>query len=620
MKKLFLTGLFSLPLILFSQPLIDWAGCYGSFYGDQSNAIAPTPEGGTIAAGYATGNDGDVSGMHLWFGSPFYDGWVVKTSATGEILWQRCYGGSQYENFEAINVVPGNGYILCGESATLDDGDVTGHHGGISYDAWIVKINEDGNIEWQKSLGGTDDEYAADIKPTLDGGYIVSCRSQSDDGDLTSHYGTSTYFDLWVVKLDSIGNIVWTKVLGGTKDEYAGKISVNADGSFTVVGNSESKNYDVTDHHGPNTIGDQWVVKLSNTGEITWTKSLGTSDYHEVAYDIIQTEDSGFMIEGIIEKYDDTLLTPGTHGAVDYYITKLDGDGVEIWHQYYGSTGTDWGRCIAQSPDHNYMIGGSVNEAGGQVTGTFHASADIWLLKIDETGNIIWNACYGGSAYDECHAINFAADGSILLAGDATSTDGDVTGLHGDMNYDYWILKLEAECLLPVAGFTYSDTDSIYSFNADSSNANEWNWDFGDGSFSSEENPVHEYSDTGLFHVCLVEVNICGSDSICNDIYYSMPADTTNDTTTTLIQNDIENLLFTLFPNPVSGNSFSILFTEPGNYEIIITDIRGNIFQRAQFTGNSKDFIIQTTDLPNGIYFVQVQTDFRRQTLKLIVI
>lgn len=133
----------------FTQPAIDWAHCYGSSFFDQASSIAPTPDGGTISAGYVLGNDGDVSGMHLQFGDEFYDGWIVKTSPTGDILWQRCYGGTQYENFECITAIPGNGYIACGESQSMDDGDVTGHHGGLFYDAWVVKIDEDGNIEWQ---------------------------------------------------------------------------------------------------------------------------------------------------------------------------------------------------------------------------------------------------------------------------------------------------------------------------------------------------------------------------------------------------------------------------------------------------------------------------------------
>ena len=146
---------------------------------DDAMSIAPASDGGYIVAGYSESNDGDINGNH---GDKDY--WIVKLNSSGNLQWQKSLGGSYDDWANSIAPTPDGGYIVAGQSAS-NDGDITGHHG--YWDYWIVKLDASGNLQWQKSLGGSSSEYAYSIAPTPDGGYIVAGSSYSNDGDAVSY-------------------------------------------------------------------------------------------------------------------------------------------------------------------------------------------------------------------------------------------------------------------------------------------------------------------------------------------------------------------------------------------------------------------------------------------------
>jgi len=174
------------------------------------------------------------------------------------IQWQNSLGGTGDDYAFSIQQTNNSGYIVSGCSIS-NDGDVTGSHGNNDY--WVVKLDLSGNIQWQKSLGGTGDDNAFSIQQTNDGSYIVAGNSSSNDGDVTGNHG---YPDYWVVKLDSSGNLQWQKSLGGSLYDLATSIQQTNDGGYIVSGFSQSNDGDVTGHHG-NSCPDAWVVKLSKT-------------------------------------------------------------------------------------------------------------------------------------------------------------------------------------------------------------------------------------------------------------------------------------------------------------------------------------------------------------------
>jgi hypothetical protein len=188
------------------------------------------------------------------------DIWVVKLSNNGTIQWQKCLGASNFETTNSnISQTSDGGYILAGItfSNIWNNGDVIGHHGGG--DIWVVKLNNTGAIQWQKCLGGIDSEgFESDISQTSDGGYIVAGSTSSSDGDVS---GNHPFGDFWVVKLSNTGTIQWQKYLGGSEGEYqTTKISQTSDGGFIFAGVTTSNDGDVSGNHGGEDI---WVVKLS---------------------------------------------------------------------------------------------------------------------------------------------------------------------------------------------------------------------------------------------------------------------------------------------------------------------------------------------------------------------
>ncbi len=230
---------------------IEWQKCLGGT-GSELNlaaSIQQTSDGGFIMTGYTSSNDGDVSGNH-----GDYDCWVVKLSSSGNIEWQKCFGGTDSDGAWSIQQTSDGGFIVAGETSS-NDGDVSGNHG--DYDCWVVKLSSSGNIEWQKCLGGTGKDRARSVQQTSDGGFVMAGATYSNDGDVSGNHGG---YDFWVVKLNSLGNIEWQKCLGGTDGEYVHSIRQTSDGGFIVAGNTSSNDGNVSGNHGD---FDYWVVKLS---------------------------------------------------------------------------------------------------------------------------------------------------------------------------------------------------------------------------------------------------------------------------------------------------------------------------------------------------------------------
>jgi len=179
--------------------------------------------------------------------------WSFTTIQSPGIEWQRALGGSNLDTTYSIQQTSDGGYIVAGYTES-NDGDVSGNHG--YYDFWVVKLDGNGNIQWQKCLGGSTHDAPFSIQQTSDGGYIVAGCTYSNDGDVSGNHGKD---DFWVVKLDSDGNIQWQKALGGSSNDWAHSVQQTSDGGYIVAGDTYSNDGDVSGYHRD---GDFWVVKL----------------------------------------------------------------------------------------------------------------------------------------------------------------------------------------------------------------------------------------------------------------------------------------------------------------------------------------------------------------------
>jgi len=440
----------------FAQPDIVWQKSLGGSDGDWARFIQQTSDGGFIVAGYSKSNDGDVSGNH---GGVDY--WVVKVNSAGDIVWQKFLGGSSDDYANSVQQTADSGFIVAGYSKS-NDGDVSGHHGSTDYyDYWVVKLDSSGDIEWQKSLGGSDWDWAYSIDQTADGGFIVAGYSKSNDGDVSGNHGS---YDYWVVKLNSAGDIEWQKSLGGSSSDWAHSIQQTSDGGFIVAGYSKSNDGDVSGHHGsthPDSLTyDYWVVKLNSAGDIVWQKSLGGSS-SDLTHSIQQTSDGGFIVAGYSKSNDGDVS--GHHGSThpdsltyDYWVVKLDSVGEIVWQKSLGGSDWDWAFSIDQTADGGFIVAGSSKSNDGDVSG-HHGSThpdsltyDYWVVKLNSVGEIVWQKSLGGSDEDHARSIQQTADGGFIVVGFSESNDGDVSGNHGSthpdsLTYDYWVVKLSPD-------------------------------------------------------------------------------------------------------------------------------------------------------------------------------
>jgi hypothetical protein len=419
-----------------NSPIEKLLGGSGS---DMAYSIQKTTEGGYIVAGLSSSSvNGDVTGTNHGIN----DYWIIKLDAGGNITWNKLLGGNDDDQAYSIQQTTDGGYIVAGKSKSSANGDVTGiNHGGEDY--WIVKLDAGGNVTWNKLLGGSSVDIPYSIQQTTDGGYIVAGYSfSSANGDVTgANHGVT---DSWIVKLDAGGNITWNKLLGGNGEEVAYSIRQTTDGGYIAAGYSASSaNGDVTGtNHGGN---DYWIVKLNAAGNITWNKSLGgTSD--EKATAIQQTTDGGYIVAGYSSSSANGNVTEVTHGGYDYWIVKLDASGNITWNKLLGGGANyDLANSIQQTAGGGYFVAGySQSSASGNVTEVTHGGYDYWIVKLDASGNILWNRLLGGSGPDYTNSIQRTADGGCIIAGYSySSANGDVSGgNHG--NQDCWIVKLDA--------------------------------------------------------------------------------------------------------------------------------------------------------------------------------
>lgn len=367
---------------------IQWQRSLGGSGNDNGTNLLTTSGGGYITAGRTTSSDGDITGWHqgtTYYGAVTSDIWVVKVSDTGTILWQKCLGGSGDESTtDGFDQTSDGGYIIAG-STNSTDGDVSGWHTGNSApnlpssDAWIVKLNSSGNIDWQKCIGGTNDDYATAIHQTSDGGYIVAGSTSSNDGDVTGLRGG---IDFWIVKLDNGGNIVWQQVLGGSGNDNALTVHQTSDGGYIAAGATRSADGDATDTHG---ASDAWIVKLDGAGNVIWHKCYGgTGD--DAFGSIHETADSGYIAGGNTKSADGDVS--GNHGGQDGWLLRTDHAGSMLWQQCYGGSATDG---IAVIPDgSSYLLQGSTGSDDGDVSGWHYGvysgtsthTSDAWIAGL----------------------------------------------------------------------------------------------------------------------------------------------------------------------------------------------------------------------------------------------
>ncbi|WP_298556599.1 hypothetical protein [uncultured Algibacter sp.] len=360
---------------------------------------------------------------------------------TIKVDFVKSFGGTKNESAKAVIKTSDGGYAILGYTQSIDI-DIT-NKSNDSFDYWLLKFNQNDALEWQKTFGGTDDDRGNDIIQTHDGGYAIIGFSKSSDGHVTENNGAHDY---WVSKLDASGTISWEKNYGFLGADIGNSIIQTHDGGFLLTGvldvsasNGEgnSKNTKSKSSRIQHAGGDYWAIKINATGEIAWRRYYGGS-FTDTPYDVIQTEDKGYLIVGSSDSADVDINN--NKGTYDFWVVKISEAGTLVWEQSFGGSQTDEARAIVKSNDGNYIIVGDTRSNDFDVS-TNKGAADLWVIKISPTGNLIWEKTFGGSSFDVARSISKTQDNDFIISGNSRSLDGNLTNNNGQN--DAWVIKVD---------------------------------------------------------------------------------------------------------------------------------------------------------------------------------
>jgi len=362
------------------QPQVEWIKNYGSSGREKGYSMCQTTDGGYIIAG----NSGSK-------GAGNQDIWLFKTDSSGNLIWDKTYGGSQFDYSYSICPASDSGYILVGRTNSYGSGD---------YDLYILKVDENGNLEWGKTIGGPYFDCGYSICEANNGGYLICGRTNK------SSTGNS---DGLLIRIDSNGEQVWMKTLGGASDDILKSVHPTPDGGYILVGSTRS--YGVGGF-------DMWLVKVDIEGNEEWQQTFGgiAEDYGE---SVIPSLNDGYILTG-------STNSSGI-GNFDIWLVKTDTVGNIEWDKTFGSINHDSGKSICQVLDGGYIITGSTSS-------TDVSDSNAYLLRLDVNGNLEWEKTFGGTDWDEGEKVIIDKNGDYIITGETAS--------HGDGSVNAWLIKV----------------------------------------------------------------------------------------------------------------------------------------------------------------------------------
>lgn len=448
---------------VFAQPniQIEWQRTIGGDNADKVTNIFQTPDGGYILGGVSgSGISGEKTDTSRGGG----DYWILKVDDTCAIEWQKTIGGGGGERSVSVAFTSDGGYILGGVSNSGISGEKTDTCRG-QYDYWIVKLDASGSVQWQKTYGGADNgpgmvlftgtDNLSKIIQTSDGGYMAGGYSNSGiSGDKvdSNRSGPESFFnDYWVVKMDTLGNIEWQKTIGGNEEDRLYDLIQTNDGGYLLGGYSNEWSLSGEKTAASYGGSDYWIVKLDASGNILWDKTHG-GDEDDALWSLAQVSDGGYIMAGQSFSGATGNKADTSRGNSDYWVVKTDANGVMEWNRTYGSDGYDMCKSVVVTSDSGYLLQGmSSSAAGGDKTEMGWGDADYWVIKINDTGDIDWQKALGGNWVDQPFGSGQFAlettDEKYVVGGYSYSAiSGNKTDSSRGGFGDYWIVKLFEDC------------------------------------------------------------------------------------------------------------------------------------------------------------------------------
>lgn len=412
-------------------PRVQWHKVIGNETGDYPKKILQTADGGFVVAGFRSGTV-VPTGSNTGTSDDVIS--VAKFNASGEAEWENAVISGAQQMADIVQTH--NGEYLVITSAWVQECNVPSQP-----DVYAIRLNAKGEIIWKKHYGGanTDDGYAVDITP--EGDFVIAGSTRSSD--LVGYKGGN---DWYVIKISANGDLLWEKTLGGSASDYAFSVAVAADGSSLVTGYTDSNDGDVTNRQGPR---DAWVIKFSPSGDLQWEKCFGGSMY-EMCNSVSLSHTGGFILAVQANSVDGGVT--GLHNALgaysDFWIVEIASNGSVIWSKCYGGLYNEIPYDIQKTQDGGYVVAGSAESANGDASCN-NGYEDAWLIKISANGTLQWQKSFGGSLSELAYSVQQLADKSFLLA--APTNSPEIAGYHPVVlnaytsSGDWLLIKIGAE-------------------------------------------------------------------------------------------------------------------------------------------------------------------------------
>ncbi len=351
-----------------------WSKTYGGSKDDRGQSVIQTADGGFAITGYAMSDDGDASNNE-----GFHDNWILKLDAQGGIEWEQSFGFSGHDHSYDLVQSDDGGLFFTGfldiTSARADgyvDKSYSLTRHGVG-EFWGTKLNAQGQLQWRKYFGGTNNDRAHAVVTGHDGGFVMAGFSESDDFDVSSPRGS---YDFWAVKIDADGSLLWEHSYGGSGIDIAQDIAKTSDGGYVIAGSTISTDGDISMSHGGS---DVWVITIDNNGALLWEKTYGGSGF-DAAEGIEPTVDGGYIISGNSKSMDQDLSFNA--GENDMWLLKIDALGTPVWQRSFGGADLDFGFDALETKEGHLLLVGETKSSRMETLEN-KGLTDVILLKVE---------------------------------------------------------------------------------------------------------------------------------------------------------------------------------------------------------------------------------------------
>jgi len=569
---------------------ILWQNILGGTSGESPKAGCVAHDGGIITTGTTKSSDGDIE---LYFGNS--DNWLVKLKPDGSKDWLKTYGNVWLEIGGYIIPTNEGGYAYACSGVDAEPGNIyCDDYEGSNYGGWLIKLDANGEKIWNICYGGTENDTFKDIIQTDDGGFIVVGNSSSNDGDLNYHYGIpGESTDIWLIKLNKYGEIIWSKTYGGTDRDYGNQIFKNDNNTYTIFGQTTSHDYDVQGNTNTSNTEIVWMFNIDGNGDLLYQKPFGELSFLSGLYDFARVSDYKYIAAVTRFAPDNCYTANPSEYDEGIYVFEIQDMDEFIPAQPIGSDRV----CLGLEAESYYSTQLVIDTMETQ-----------WLLTPEEAGIITqmhdsvfihWNTNFADTAWLQVRAVNEYGESSYSVSKEII--------VHAPLNFST-IMGPDSVC---------TANNQLSFFSTQIIDDLKLNW------YLEPENAgyINNQQDTAIisWNVAfegVVSLKTSGTNQ-CDESEYSEIKEVSVKTCTGLMEYYKKEL--NLHPNPTQTHLTFELPPITTEITLHITDIFGKTIAKLLLIKGQTKLVWNCSTVASGVYFYQTEIDGDVYRGKIIV-